>query len=127
MAVVRGHRHVLGRRDGSDLVDLLFRRQRASQQAERGAFGHHVWVWGLVDLVLAAVALYGGYSLLGGRTFGRVVGYIRAGLVIVESFLIVGYSPLFGVSTLVLATLVIYALTTTSQWVEPALTERTER
>jgi hypothetical protein len=83
MAVVRGHRHVFGRRDGSDLV--------------------------------------------GGHTFGRVVGDIWAGLVIVESFLIVGYSPLFGFSTLLLATLAIYALTTTSQWVEPALTERTER
>ena len=85
-----------------------------------GAFGHHVWAWGLADLVLAAVALYGGYSLLGGHTFGRVAAYLWAGLLIVESFLILGYSPLFGFSTLLLATLVIYAVTTTSQWVEPA-------
>jgi hypothetical protein len=85
-----------------------------------GAFGHHVWAWGLVDLVLGAVSLYGAYSLLGGHTFGRVVGYLWAGLVIVDSFMIVGYSPLFGFSMLLLATLVIYALTTTSRWVEPA-------
>jgi hypothetical protein len=85
-----------------------------------GGFGHHTWVWGLTDLVLSLVSLYGGYSLLGGHTFGRVVGYLWAGLVIVDSFLILGYAPLFGFALLLLATLVIYALTTTSRWIEPA-------
>jgi hypothetical protein len=105
-----------------DLISAIFYFADSSRvnTVSNGAFGHHLWVYGLVDLVLAAVALYGGYSLLGGHTFGRVVGYIWAGLVIVESFLIMAYSPLFGFSTLLLATLVIYALTTTSRWVEPA-------
>jgi hypothetical protein len=84
-----------------DLISSIFYFDDSARvnRLSGGAFGHHVWVWGLLDLVLAAVALYGGYSLLGGHTLGRVVGSLWAGLVIVESFLIVGYSPLFGFST----------------------------
>jgi hypothetical protein len=37
-----------------------------------GAFGRHVWLWGIWELVLAALAFAGGRSLLAGHTFGRV-------------------------------------------------------
>jgi hypothetical protein len=36
--------------------------------------------------------------------------------VIVESFLMLQYAPWFGFGTLILATLVIYALSSTSEW-----------
>jgi hypothetical protein len=84
-----------------------------------GAFGGHVFLWGIWDLVIAVVALYGGYSLLGGHAFGRVIGYIWAILVIVESLLLISSAPWFGFAALVLAVLVIYALSTTSGWNEP--------
>ena len=83
-----------------------------------GAFGNHLFLWGLWDLVIAALALWGGYSLLSGDTFGRVIGYTWAILVIVESFMLLGYAPWFGFGSLILATLVIYALSTTSEWRE---------
>jgi tryptophan-rich sensory protein len=83
-----------------------------------GAFGHHLFLWGLWDLLIAALALWGGYSLLSGDTFGRVIGYAWAILVIVESFMLLGYAPWFGFGSLILATLVIYALSTTSDWRE---------
>jgi len=81
-----------------------------------GAFGHHVYAWGIWDLVIAGLALAGGYSLLRGHTFGRVVGYLWAILVIVQSFLLFRYAPWFGFGALTLAVLVIYALSTTSGW-----------
>jgi hypothetical protein len=83
-----------------------------------GAFGHHAWVWGVWDLVISALAIWGGYSLLGGHTFGRVIGYLWAIVVIVNSFLLLKYAPWWGFASMILAVLVIYALTTTSGWEE---------
>ena len=85
-----------------------------------GAFGHHLFLWGLWDLVIAALALWGGWSLLNGHTFGRVIGYLWAGLVLIQSFMILGSSPWFGFASLILAVLVIYALALTSDWKETA-------
>ena len=85
-----------------------------------GAFGHHLFLWGLWDLLIALLALWGGFSLFGGNTFGRVIGYIWAILVIIQSFLILGAAPWFGFSALLLATLVLVALSATSGWRETA-------
>lgn len=85
-----------------------------------GAFGNHLFVWGLWDLLIAVIAFWAGFSLLSGNTFGRVIGYAWAILVIVESFLLLAYAPWFGFATLILATLVIYALSSTSDWRDPS-------
>jgi len=85
-----------------------------------GALGHHLFLWGLWDLLIAMLALWGGFSLFGGNTFGRVIGYAWAVLVIVQSFLILSSAPWFGSAALLIAVLVIYALSSTSGWREPA-------
>src|SRR4051812_40747743 len=53
-----------------------------------GIFGDQLFLWGIWDLIIAAIALWGGYSLLRGDMFGRVLGYIWAGVVLVQSFLV---------------------------------------
>ena len=83
-----------------------------------GALGDNLFLWGLWDLIVAALALYAGYALLSGNMFGRVVGYIWAIVVIVQSLLILSWSPWYGFAGLLLAILVIYALSTTSEWTE---------
>jgi hypothetical protein len=83
-----------------------------------GLFGHQFFLWGLWDLVIAGLAFWGGMSLLGGNTFGRVIGYVWATLVIVQSFLVLAYAPWFGSGSIALAVLVIYALSSTSSWRE---------
>lgn len=75
-----------------------------------GLFGDSLWAWGLWDLGIAVVALYAGYSLLGNGTFGRVVAYLWAVLVIVNSFLIMGIAPWFAFTMIALAVLVVYGL-----------------
>ena len=85
-----------------------------------GAFGNHLFLWGLWDLLIALLALWGGFSLFGGNTFGRVIGYAWAVLVIVQSFLILSFAPWFGFSALLLAILVMIALSATSGWRETA-------
>jgi hypothetical protein len=81
-----------------------------------GAFGGHLFLWGIWDLVIAGLAFWAAWSLLGGYVFGRVIGYLWAGFVIVQSFLILAYAPWFGFASMILATLVIYALSLTSGW-----------
>ena len=84
-----------------------------------GALGDNLFLWGLWDLVVALLAFYAGYSLLSGNMFGRVVGSIWAIVTIVESFLLLQYAPWYGAATLTLAVLVIYALSSTSEWRDP--------
>jgi hypothetical protein len=83
-----------------------------------GALGGHLFVWGLWDLVIAALALSAGFSLLSGNTFGRVIGYGWAIVVFVQSFLIIQYAPWFVFGLLLLAILVILALSASSEWRE---------
>jgi hypothetical protein len=86
----------------------------------QGAFGDQIFLWGLWDIVIAALALWAGYSLLRGDTFGRVIAYAWAALVIVQSFLVLAYAPWFGFAAMLLAILVMLALSATSDWREPA-------
>jgi hypothetical protein len=79
-----------------------------------GAFTTHLWAWGIWDLAIAALALAAGYSLLADGGFGRVIGYIWAVVLIVESFLIIGIAPWYAAGAILLATLVIYGLASTS-------------
>jgi hypothetical protein len=75
-----------------------------------GLFGDNMWAWGIWDLVIAVIAIWAGYSLLGGGSFGRVVSYIWAVLVIVNSFSIMRWEPWFAFAMIALAVFVIYGL-----------------
>ena len=78
-----------------------------------GFFGDNMWAWGLWDLLIAVIAIWAAFSLLGGGEFGRVIAYIWAILVIINSFLTIGIAPWFGAAMLTLALLVIYGLAST--------------
>jgi hypothetical protein len=82
----------------------------------RGLFGGQLWAWGLWDLIIAVLAIWAGFSLLNGNTFGRVIGYIWAGLVLIQSFLILAWAPWYGFLAMAIATLVMFALSSTSGW-----------
>ena len=75
-----------------------------------GLFGDNLWAWGIWDLAIAVLALYAGYSLLGGGSFGRVIAYIWGVLVIVNGFLIIGMAPWFAVAMITLASFVVWGL-----------------
>lgn len=92
---------------GSQIADLT-----------NSIFGDQLTVWGIWDLSLAVLALFAGLSLLVGGGFGRVLGYIWAIWAIVQSFLIIGVAPWFALAMIALATLVMYALSVSSEWAE---------
>lgn len=91
--------------DSSDVANLT-----------QGLFGDSLWAWGIWDLVVAALALFGGWSLLSGGGFGRTVGYVWGVVVIVEGFLIIGQAPWYAAAAITLAALVVYGLAVTSGW-----------
>jgi hypothetical protein len=80
-----------------------------------GIFGDNLWAWGLWDLGIAIVALFAGYSLLVDGTFGKVVAYLWAVLVIVNSFLVMGSAPWFAAAMIALAVLVVYGVAKSSE------------
>ena len=81
-----------------------------------GLFGDNLWAWGLIDLCIAALALFGGLSLLKGNAFGRLLGYVWGMVVIIQAFLIIGVAPWFAAGAIALAALVIYGLSATVDW-----------
>ena len=78
-----------------------------------GLFSSHTWAWGVWDLIIAAVAILAGLSLLGGGGFGRVLGYIWGVLVIVQAFAVIGIAPWYAALAITLGVLVIYGLAST--------------
>jgi hypothetical protein len=82
-----------------------------------GLFGDDLFWWGLWDLGIAALAGFAGWSLLSNNPFGRIVGYVWAVVVIIQSFLIITWAPWYAAGMIVLALLVIYALATTEETV----------
>jgi len=75
-----------------------------------GLFSGHNWAWGLWDLLIAALAILAGSSILAGGGFGRVLGYIWGVLVIVQGFTIIGIAPWYAAFSITLGVLVIYGL-----------------
>ena len=70
--------------------------------------------------MIAGLAFWASSSLLRGNTFGRVIRYIWAVVVIVENFTSINLAPWSSFASLVIAGLVIYALSTTGDWRDPA-------
>ena len=73
-------------------------------------FGDDLWAAGVWDLIVAALALVAGWSLLTGGGFGKVIAYIWGVFVIVQSFLIIAFAPWYAIAMILLAVAVIHAL-----------------
>ena len=78
-----------------------------------GLFSSHNWAWGLWDLLIAALAIMAGMSVLANHGFGRVFGYIAGVLVIVQGFAVINLAPWYGASAIVVGVLVVYGLAAT--------------
>ena len=67
-------------------------------------------VWGILDLIIGAIALYAGFITLRGGTFGWIMGYTFAVLGIIRWLFYVPVAPVLSVVIVALSMLVIYAL-----------------
>jgi hypothetical protein len=73
-----------------------------------------VTAWGWIHLILGVVVIFGGYALIAGRTWGRILGLILATLAAISNFFFVPYYPFWSLLMIALAVWVIWALT--SRW-----------
>ena len=76
--------------------------------------------WGIVDLIVALIALYAGIDLLRGGDFGVVMGYLFAGVTAVRWFFVIPAAPVVSVVVIALCVMVIYGLATHSDYSERA-------
>jgi hypothetical protein len=75
-------------------------------------------LWGIVDLIIALIALYAGIDLLRGGTIGRVMGYLFAGLGAIRWLFVIPAAPILAVVVIALCVMVIYALAKDSDYVD---------
>jgi hypothetical protein len=76
--------------------------------------------WGIVDLIIALIALYAGIDLLRGGAFGRVMGYLFAGLGAIRWLFVIPAAPVLAVVVIALCVMVIYGLAKHSDYSESA-------
>jgi hypothetical protein len=67
-------------------------------------------LWGIVDSIIALIALYAGIDLLRGGEFGRVIAYIFAVVGAIRWLLVIPAAPVLSVVVIALCVMVIYAL-----------------
>jgi multisubunit Na+/H+ antiporter MnhG subunit len=70
-----------------------------------------VTTWGWIHLILGVIVLLAGFAVLGGRTWGRVLGVTLAVLSAISNFLFIPYYPLWSLLVIALDVFVIWALT----------------
>ena len=75
-------------------------------------------VWGVVDTIIALIALYAGIDLLRGGTFGFVMGYLFAVVSAIRWLFVIPAAPVLAVVVIALCVMVIYALAKDSDYVD---------
>lgn len=90
-----------------------------------GNFGGYLWLWGIFDLILAAIPLYAGYDLLRGGQFGYVVGVVLAGISAIRWFFYLPAEPFLSLVVIGVDILIIYGLTSSADYFRTSAQRRT--
>ena len=73
-------------------------------------------IWGVIDLIIGAIALYAGFSILSGGTFGWLMGVAFACVGIIRWLFYIPVSPLLAIAIIALDVLIIYGLVKDSDY-----------
>jgi hypothetical protein len=79
-----------------------------------------LFIWGIIDLIIGLIALYGGVSIFRGGEFGWVVGFVFTTFGIIRWLFYVPVTPVLAVVVIVLNSLVIYGLGKHLDYFDPA-------
>jgi hypothetical protein len=85
-----------------------------------GMFGGPLWIWGIIDTALALLALYAGYDLLRGGSFGRIFGLIIASFSAIRWFFYLPVAPLLAMVVIAVDVLIIYGLAAHTEYFNAA-------
>ena len=76
--------------------------------------------WGILDLLIALIALYAGIDLLRGGAFGQGMGYLFAIVGAIRWLFVIPAAPVLAVVVIALCVMVVYALAKHSDYAEGA-------
>jgi hypothetical protein len=85
-----------------------------------GTFNGYLWLWGILDVIVALAALYAGYDILRGGAFGRIFGVIVAGISAIRWFFILPASPWMAIVVIAVDILIIYGLVANGEFFNTA-------
>ena len=74
--------------------------------------------WGILDLIIAAIALYAGIDILRGGTNGLFLGYLFAVVGAIRWLFVIPAAPVLSVVVIALCVMVIYGLAQHSDYFE---------
>jgi len=77
-------------------------------------------LWGILDSIIALLALIGGIDILRGGTFGFVMGYLFAVIGAIRWLFVIPAAPVLAVVVLALCVMVIYGLAKHSDYSQSA-------
>jgi hypothetical protein len=75
-----------------------------------------LFIWGIIDLVVGAIALYAGFSILRGSAMGLITGFVFAAFGAIRWLFYIPVSPVLAVVVIALDALVIYGLSEHSDY-----------
>ena len=81
-----------------------------------GLFGQNLLIWAIIDIIIAIVAIIGGFSIWGGGKFGWWAGMILAVFAIVRWFFLIGFVPVGALIVITMATMIIYGLSSGKEY-----------
>jgi hypothetical protein len=66
--------------------------------------------WGIIHLLFGVAVVIAGFAVLGGKTWGRVVGIVLVGLSAVANFASIPYYPFWSLTVIALDVVVLWSL-----------------
>ena len=75
-------------------------------------------LWGVLDSIIALIALYAGIDLLRGGGFGRGMAYVFAAVGAIRWLFVIPAAPILSVVVILLCVMVIYALALSSDYAD---------
>jgi hypothetical protein len=89
-----------------------------------GTFGGYLWLWAILDLLLAFIPLYAGYDLLQGGSFGFIVGIVLAAISAIRWFFYLPAQPILALVVISIDVLIIYGLTSSADYFRASAARR---
>jgi len=74
--------------------------------------------WGIIDAIIAIIALFAGIDILRGGTYGLIVGYLFAVVGAIRWLFVIPATPVLAVVVIALCVMVIYGLAKYSDYFE---------
>ena len=86
--------------------------------------GGFLWVWGIVDALLALIPLYAAIDILRGGEVGRIIGLVIAIVSAIRWFFYLPLAPIAALIIIGIDVVIIYALVAHSEYFESRQTAR---